>query len=342
MEVRPIRVVQYGLGASGKDIARLIDQTPGFLLVGGIDHNPDLIGQDLGEVAGLGRRLSTPVEGDPLAALASSHPDVVVVATTSLLNETYPQIATCLRARVNVVSTCEELVYPYVQHPQLAHNLNDLARQGRVSVIGVGINPGFIQDLLPLVLTGPCANVQRITATRVFSATIRRASIHQRIGAGLSVEEFTRQMDESGPPHAGLRESVHLIAHSIGWELDRVDERIDPIISDELVHDERVRIAPGQVIGARQTAAGILHGREVISLTWQVSLDSTETYDSIMIDGTPPIKLRIEGGIHGGEAAPAMVLHALAPTVEAAPGLHTVAELPPLHYRAPAHTVRSE
>jgi 4-hydroxy-tetrahydrodipicolinate reductase len=340
MEVRPIRVVQYGLGASGKDIARLIDQTPGFLLVGGIDHNPDLIGQDLGNVIGLGRQLSTPVEGDPLAALSSTYPDVVVLATTSQLTQTYPQIATCLRARVNVVSTCEELVYPYVQHPQLANNLNELAREGRVSVIGVGINPGFVQDLLPLMLTGPCANVERITATRVFSATIRRASIHQRIGAGYSVEEFHRRMDANGLPHTGLRESVHLIAHSIGWDLDRVDERIDPIVSDEWVHDERVTIAPGQVVGARQTASGVLHGREVIALTWQVSLEETVNSDTIIIDGTPPIKLKIEGGIHGGEAAPAMVLHALAPIVEAAPGLHTVAELPPLHYRAPAHLTR--
>jgi 4-hydroxy-tetrahydrodipicolinate reductase len=131
---------------------------------------------------------------------------------------------------------------------------------------------------------------------------------------------------------------VHLIAHSIGWSLDRVDERIDPLVSDEWVRDERVTIAPGQVMGARQTATGMLRGREVISLTWQVSLAEAETYDMIVIDGTPPIKLRVEGGIHGGEAAPAMVLHALAPIVEASPGLHTVAELPPLHYRAPAHT----
>jgi 4-hydroxy-tetrahydrodipicolinate reductase len=338
MEVRPIRVVQYGLGSSGQNIARLVDATPGLLLVGGIDRNPELVGRDLGDVLNLGRSLNITVSADPEAVLVSAHPDIVVLATMSRLNEVYTQLTTCLRARVNVVSTCEELVYPYVQHPELSNNLHQLACQGGVSVLGIGVNPGFIQDLLPLILTAPCTTVQRILATRAFDASLRRATLHQRVGAGLSSDEFYRHVDTRGMPHAGLLESVQMIAHGIGWQLDQIDERVEPILANDWVHTDLVNVAPGQVIGAHQYATGILHGNEVIVINWQVSLNAEKTYDEIIIEGTPPISLYIDGGVHGGEAAPALVKHAIAPTVAMAPGLHTVLDLPPLHYRLPIHT----
>ncbi len=342
MEIRPIRVVQYGLGESGKSIARLIEATPGYLLVGGIDTDPALTGQDLGQVLELERTMGMTVSSDPIETLNNTYPDVVIVATRSTLNETYPQLASCLRARVNVVSTCEELVYPYVRHPELSKNLDQLARRGGVSLLGVGVNPGFIQDMLPLMLTGPCNRVDRIVATRVFDTTLRRATLPQRIGAGLSPADFRLATEKGKVPHIGLRESVHLIASQIGWELDRVDEKVEPILTDDWVRDERVTVAPGQVRGARQTATGILKGEEVIVLTWQVAVASATTYDEIIIEGVPPIHMRIEGGLHGGEAAPALVLHALAPIVAAVPGLHTIANLPPLHYHIPTYATAQQ
>jgi 4-hydroxy-tetrahydrodipicolinate reductase len=219
----------------------------------------------------------------------------------------------------------------------LSQNLDQLARQGGVSVLGIGVNPGFIQDVLPLILTAPCTSVERITATRVFDAGLRRATLHQRIGAGFSSDEFRRHVERRGMPHAGLIESVQMIASGIGWQIDRVDERVDPITADDWVRTELVTVAPGQVVGARQTAVGIVHGHDVIVLNWQVSLDAPETYDAITIEGTPPIHMRIDGGLHGGLAAPALVAHAIPSTVSLAPGLHTVLNLPPVHYRLPLH-----
>jgi 4-hydroxy-tetrahydrodipicolinate reductase len=339
-DIRPIRVVQYGLGATGKNIARLVARTPGYLLVGGIDSDPEMSGQDLGSVLELERNTGITVTTNAQQVLDETNPDVVVIATASTLNDTYPQIAACLRARVNVVSTCEELVYPYIRHPELSNQLHDLARRGGISVVGVGVNPGFIQDLLPLVLTGPCMSVQRITAMRAFDTTLRRATLHQRIGAGLSPDNFQQRysVEEGRVPHMGLRESVHLIADRIGWALDHVDEKVDPIIASDWVSDERVTVAPGQVQGVTQSATGYIDGRDVISLTWQVAVAAPETYDAINIEGVPPIHLKIDGGLHGGDAAPALVLHALAPTVNTTPGLHTVADLAPLHYRVPSHS----
>lgn len=340
MEVRPIRVVQYGLGATGKAIARVVARTPGLLLVGGIDHDPALLGRDVGSVIELGRELGCQIAAEPNSVLNAAHPDIVIVATRPSLSEAYTQIAACLRARVNVLSTCEELIYPRARYPELSNNLNQLARQGGASVLGIGVNPGFIQDLLPLILTGPCINVERISATRVFDASLRRATLHERIGAGTVPSDFERRVEDGHLPHTGLNESVQLIAHSIGWQLDRVEERVTSILTDEWVHQEYVNVAPGQVIGARQTATGYVHGHDVIVLTWQVSVGAPESYDEIIIDGKPPIRMRIDGGIHGGEAAPALVVHAIAPTVAATPGLHTVLDLPPLHYRLPIYSQR--
>jgi 4-hydroxy-tetrahydrodipicolinate reductase len=331
--------VQYGLGESGRNIARLIRETPGMLLVGGIDTNPEFVGKDLGEVLELEHGLGIKVEMDAESVLNAAYPDVVVVATRPTLSDTYPQLAACLRARVNVVSTCEELVYPYMRHPELSQNLDRLARQGNISIIGVGVNPGFIQDLVPLMLTAPCRQVERITTTRVFDASLRRATLHQRIGAGLSLEDFRHSVIESDKmPHYGLRESLHLIADRIGWNLDRVEERVEPVLADDWVRDGRINVAPGQVCGALQRASGTVHGREVITLTWQVTVGAPETYDEIVIEGVPPIHLRIEGGLHGGDAAPALVMHAIPPTVAASPGLHTIGDLPPLHYRQATHS----
>lgn len=335
MEVRPIRVVQYGLGASGKNIARQINQTPGLLLVGGIDWDPDLIGKDVGEVAEFGGTIGIPVQEDAASVLNTTHPDIVIVATRSSLNETYPQLAACLRARINVISTCEELVYPYAQHPQLAQNLDDLAQRSGVSLLGVGVNPGFTQDLLPLILTAPCTSVQRITATRVFNANVRRATLHQRIGAGLSREDFRRAIEAGKLPHVGLRESLQMIADRIGWRLDRIEERVEPIFAPEWVQSEFVTVAPGQVCGTEQIATGLISGQPVITLTWRVAVNVQENHDSIAIEGTPPIRMSIEGGLHGGHATPALVIHAISPTIAAKPGLHTVADMPPMHYRVP-------
>jgi len=331
-ELSPIRVVHYGLGATGKAIARLVAKTPGFLNVGGIDQDPNLVGHDLGEILELEQELGIQVCIDPQTVLNSARPDVVVVATTSLLTTTYPQLTTCLRARVNVISTCEELVYPHLHNPELAQEINQLALRSGVTVLGIGVNPGFIMDLLPLILTGPCTKVDRITVTRVIDAGLRRGSLHQRIGAGLTQLQFRDHIADSSKRHVGLTESIQMLASSIGWKLDRIEEKIEPVLADEWVRAAHITVAPGQVTGLRQVARGIVGGQETLTLDWQTYVGAHETYDSIEIEGQPQIKLRIPGGLHGDQAAAALVLHALQTTVTSVPGLITVTEIPPVHY----------
>jgi hypothetical protein len=332
LELRPIRVVHYGLGEIGARIARLTAAQRGLQVVGGIDRDPNKAGRDLGELIGLDHPLGAPVSDDAPALLAHTTPDLVIHATTSLFHDVYSQIAECVRARANVVSTCEELVYPYHRSPDLAAELDRLAQIGGVTVLGAGVNPGFIMDMLPLLLTAPCINIRSISVTRVVDATERRATLQQRIGAGLALDQFRDHVARGAVRHVGLSESLHMIADGLGWRLGRTTETIDPIVADEWVRTPYMTVAPGQVAGLRQVAHGWLHGREALTLTWQTAVGARDTHDAIQIDGTPPIDLLIRGGLHGDEAAAALILHVV-PRVLAAPhGLMTVLEMPPLHY----------
>lgn len=340
MEVRPIRVVQYGLGATGRAIARQVSATPGLTLVGAIDINPELVGRDLGKVLELEPPLGMAVWNDAAEVLRATHPDIAVIATLPRLPEIQPQIETCVQARVNVISTCEELIYPFVRYRDRAYHLDHLAHRSGVAVLGVGVNPGFAQDMLPLVLTGPSSSVQRIRSTRIIDASLRRASLHQRIGAGLARDEFCALVESEGMPHKGLHESVYLIADCIGWEIDQVQERVEPIMATEWVHGGGVTIAPGQVTGARQTAVGWSKGQDVIVLDWETAIGVGETYDEIIIEGVPPVHVHIKGGLHGAHAVASLVAHAIPLAVAARPGLHTVDELPPIHYQLPGHMKR--
>lgn len=331
--LRPIRVVHYGLGAIGSSIARLTAGQRGLQVVGGIDRDPAKVGRDVGEVIGLGHTLGAPVADDAELLLRQTTPDVVIHATTSLLHDVYPQIVECLRARANVISTCEELVYPFKSSPELAAELNRLAQLSGVTLLGAGVNPGFMMDLLPLMLTAPCVNIRRIVVTRVVDATDRRASLQQRIGAGLTLDQFRDHVSRGAVRHIGLSESLHMLADGLGWQLDRTDETIDPILAEDWVHTPYLTIAPGQVAGLRQMTRGWLHGRDVLALTWQTAVGMRDTHDAILIDGTPPIDLNIRGGLHGDQATAALILHAIPRVLMAAPGLTTVLAMPPIHYQ---------
>ncbi len=331
---RTVRVVQFGLGAIGIDIARLVANQPGLELVGGIDIDERKVGANLGELLKLDRPLDARVDADAEAALARTRPDVVVIATTSRLHEVYRQIRMAAHAHAHVVSTCEELVYPFVAEPDVCSTLDEMARHANVAVLGVGINPGFAMDFLPIVLTAVSNDVRHVRATRVVNASTRRWTLQQRLGVGMDPGAFRDWARQSTTPHIGLQQSLHMIADAFGWNLDQVSEGIEPIIADEWVRTPYVAAGPGQVAGIRQWAHGLIGRRPVIELEWRTAVGLQETYDAVQIDGVPPIDMLIRGGIHGDLATATLVTRAIPLITGAQPGLRTVLDLPILHYRA--------
>jgi len=329
MSASPLRVVQYGLGPIGQATARAVCTKPeAYRLVGAIDIDPDKVGRDVAEVAALDTPVGVAVADDPDAVLAAADPDVVLHTTTSALDEVAAQLVRCARAGAHVVSSTEELSFPHRQAPATAERLDRVAREEDVVLVGTGVNPGYAMDTLPLVATGGCTDVDALRVTRVVEAGARRAPLQKKVGAGCSVEAFEEGAEDGTFGHVGLRESLQMVAHGLGWPLDRLDTEMRPITADAPVETEVLQVAAGEVAGIHQTATGIVGGRPRVHLALKMYVGAPESYDAVEIDGTPPIDLRVRGGVFGDTATVGMLVNTAPLAADASPGLRTMTELP--------------
>ncbi len=311
-----LRLVLYGVGEIGSRIAEFLLEKKGVEIVGAIDVAKDKVGKDLGDVLALDRRLGVAVSDDPDATLSKGKADLVVHATTSFLKQAYSQIAKAIEHRVNVVSTCEELSYPL--EPELAKKLDELAKNYGVTVLGTGVNPGFLMDTLVITLTGVCQKIETIEMTRVINAAKRRGSFQKKIGVGLTVDEFNEKIESKAiTTHVGLEQSISMTASALGWKLDRIE-----------VETKAIKAKSGQVAGLRQLARGIRKGKEAIKLDLQAYVGAEEEYDSINIEGVPSIHGKISPGVHGDLATVAIVVNSIPKVMNAEPGLVTMKDLP--------------
>jgi 4-hydroxy-tetrahydrodipicolinate reductase len=272
------------------------------------------------------------VGGDAAATLAETRPDVVLHATSSSLAKVADQLARIAGSGAHVVSTCEELAYPWTAQPQLAAELDAAARRAGVTLLGTGINPGYAMDALPLMLTAPCAAVRGVRVLRVVDAARRRGPLQRKVGAGLAPDEFEARVRDGSVRHVGLPESLHMLATRLGWQLEKMDDAIAAVLADKPIVTEFVKVAAGQVAGVRQVARGFIGGREVLNLELQMYVGAPDPRDSVEIDGDPPVRMTIAGGLHGDVATAAIVVNAASSVVRAAPGLASMAEVPLVHF----------
>jgi 4-hydroxy-tetrahydrodipicolinate reductase len=324
----PIRVMHYGLGPIGAAVVRQVSEREGFRIVGAVDIDPLKVGKDLGEVASVGRALKVRVANDAKKAIRSARPDVVVLCTSSSLKKVIPQLETILKLKVPVVSTTEELSYPSKTNMRYARVVHQLAKKSRVAVLGTGVNPGFVMDALPILLTGVCERVDSIRVDRVQDARVRRLPFQQKIGAGLTREQFQRKVDDGSVRHVGLTESVSMIADALGWKLDRITDEIQPKIATETVASEFLAVDAGYVCGIVQDGLGVRNGTPVITLHMEAYLGAPESFDAVEIAGSPAIRSKIAGGVHGDIATASIVVNSLPRILEVPPGLHTMRDMP--------------
>jgi 4-hydroxy-tetrahydrodipicolinate reductase len=323
----PIRVLHMGLGPIGSAIVRQVASRPGFKIVGAVDIDPAKAGQDLGDVAGVGRRLKVPVSDDAGRAIKRAKPDVVVLCTSSSLAKVKEQLEGILKAKVPVVSTTEELAYPYYSNKRLAREIDRIARKARVAVLGTGVNPGFTMDALPITLTAVCERVEAVHVDRIQDASRRRLPFQQKIGAGLTPAEFQARVDAGTVRHVGLTESIAMIADAFGWKLDRITDEIEPKIAAETVSSEFLTVEKGRVAGIVQDGVGYRNGDKLITLHMEAYLGAPESYDAVRITGSPAIYSRVEGGIHGDIATASITVNSIPAVLSAGPGLHTMRTL---------------
>ena len=323
-----IRVVHFGLGSIGCAVARQVARRQGLKIVGGIDINPVKVGRDVGDEAELGLKVGVRVSADAAAVLKNAKPDVVVLCTGSSLEQVMPQIETVLKAKVPIVSTAEELSCPAAASRRLAHKIDALANKAKVAVLGTGVNPGFVMDALPIMLTGVCDRIDSIEIDRIQDARTRRLPFQLKIGAGLSREQFHKRVDAREVGHVGLAESILMIADALGWTLERVTDEIAPKIATQTVSSDFLTVDPGYVCGIVQRGVGYRHGRPAITLRFEAYLAAREAYDAVRIQGSPPLVVKIEGGVPGDIATASIVVNSIPKVVAASPGLHTMVDLP--------------
>jgi hypothetical protein len=323
-----IRVLHVGLGPIGAAIVKQVAQRPGFKIVGAVDIDPAKEGRDLADVVGLKSRVNVKVVGDGRKAIRSAKPDVVVLCTSSSIKKVMPQIEAILKSKVPIISTTEELAYPGYTHIRQARQIHALAKKAKVAVLGTGVNPGFAMDALPIALTAVCERVDRVVVNRIQDARIRRLPFQQKIGAGLTTEQFQKKVDDGSVRHVGMTESIAMIADALGWTLDRITDDIEPKLASVTISSEFLAVDPGYVCGIIQDGVGYRKGEPVIRLHMEAYPGAPESYDSVDIEGSPRLAMKVVGGIHGDVATASIVVNSIPKVLSAAPGLHTMRDLP--------------
>lgn len=322
-----IRIVQYGLGSIGLMAVKTVLGRTDLELVGAIDYDLNKLERDVADLSGLRRPSGIRVSNRPQEILGVQRPHVVLHATQSRLDDVFPQLSYCLEAGAHVVSTCEELVFPAVRQPKLARELDFLARSRGAVALGTGVNPGLVMDTLTLVASAPCLDVRSIRVERIVDAATRRESLQRKVGVGLTRNEFRRGLSKGELGHQGLIESIHLVANGMGWKLDKVAEKVTPVLSPRSMKTRYVTVKKGQVGGIHHVCKGYVEQKEKIRLDLQMFVGANKPGDQIAIKGRPDVNLSIDGGVAGDEATVAMLLNMIPAVREAQPGLRTMTDI---------------
>ena len=328
-----LKVAVLGTGQMGSGIVKLLRRKEGVEIVGVYGRRADRAGVDVGEAIGLDEKMGVALTADLPGMLSSTKPVVVIQATCSRVEQAADEIKAAVQGGANVISIAEEMAYPFYEAPGLAEEIDVLAVENKVTVLGTGINPGFVLDLLVISLTGVCYKVESITAKRINDLSPYGPSVLQTQGVGITPEAFKKGVaDGSVVGHFGFPESISMIATALGWKIDKIEQTRDPIISKVHRQTQFVKIEPGLTAGCTHTAKGYMDGKPVVHLIHpqQVHphLEDVQTGDYIEIKGEPNVSFSSGPEIPGGIGTIALAVNMIPQVVTGLPGMKTMADLP--------------
>mgnify|MGYP001189698934 FL=1 len=322
-----IKVIQIGFGPLGVQIAEFIAKKSTIKTVAVVDNDPDLYNKNINDFSSdLNDQIFISNSVNEALKNINKIPDVAIITTVSSLKKIYNQIKEVVQHNINVISTCEELSYPWKTDPSLSKKLNDLCKLNNVACLGTGVNPGFLMDYLPSVLSTVCKEINNIRICRVQDATFRRIPFQKKIGAGLDLSEFKNKELEGTLRHVGLTESLHLLAKTLNFDIDNVTETLNPVICKSDLNGS-INIKKGQARGVEQIAYGYLNSEVVIEMQFKAAVGESRSYDRIEVDGIPSFVSEIEGGINGDIATCSIAINSIKSIMKASPGLHTMADI---------------
>lgn len=318
-----VKAILYGVGAIGSEVAKYALTKEWLQIVGAIDYDSSKVGKDLAEIIGLGRNIGVRVSDDPVELFQGVKADIVILTTGSFFPSIYNQLEMTARAGIHVVTTAEELAFPSLQNPELAKRLDEVAKGSAVSIMAVGINPGFVMDTLVVYLAACCLEVERVRVKRIVNSSLRRKQLQLKVGAGLTTQTFKANLGKTFFGHVGLLESAALVADGLGMRPDKISQSIEPVIAERPASTEYVEVKAGEVAGMRQVARCFKGGKECVELEVQFYLDAPDPRDEIFIEGKPNINVTIKDGIFGDQATVAILIHSIPTVLNAKPGLLT-------------------
>lgn len=325
----PLRVVSFGLGPIGQAAARLALQKRSLQLVGAIDVDPAKAGKDLGELLQLGKPTGIVVDSDAEKALLRLRPQVMLHCTSSFMPGVLDQLLLAAKCGVDVVSSTEELLVPELQHPALARQIDEAARRADVTILGTGVNPGYSMDYLAAIASAVCYDVRSVQCTRVVDAGTRRLPLQKKVGAGLSPAEFEAQMATGRFGHIGMRESVALLGKALDLPIEQIEQTVEPVLASEDRTTPFMTVKRGQVAGIRNHGYGKTGSEVLLHLDLSMYVGAPDPHDEVILQSTPPIHLRFEGGIAGDQATAAILVNNVHGVHAAPPGLRTVLDVAP-------------
>ncbi|MDR7870070.1 MAG: 2,4-diaminopentanoate dehydrogenase [Tissierellaceae bacterium] len=334
MRKENVRVIVWGLGAMGKGIAETLLKKKGVEIVGAVVRG-NKIGKSIYQFLDVENQGKQDlITGSYEDVIRKGSADIVVIATDSFTKDSFDKIKYCLERKINVISTAEEMAYPKAQEPELAKELDRLAKEKGVTVLGTGINPGLIMDLLLITLTGACIDVESIKAERINNLSPFGPSVMQGQGVGITVDEFNKRIaDNNLDGHVGFPETINMIADALGWELSS-EVKLDraPIISSVYRKSTYAEVHPGDVAGCNMKGYGYVDGELKIEMLHpqqiEPRLEGVNTGDYITIKGTPDINMKITPEVPGGIGTIAMTVNMIPHVINAKPGLKTMIDLP--------------
>jgi 4-hydroxy-tetrahydrodipicolinate reductase len=271
--------------------------------------------------------------GTPEDVIKEGAADVVLAATDSFTKTAFERLKFILEKKINVVSSAEEMAYPMAQSPEEAKKLDEIAKANGVSILGTGINPGLIMDLLVVTMTGCCEEVDHILARRVNSLSPFGPAVMEEQGIGITKEEFeegVRTGHLSG--HVGFHESIHMVADAIGWDVEKVTTSMEPIMTDVDRKSPYGFAKAGNVAGCAMKGFGYVDGELKIEMDHPQQIEpeqvGVQTGDYVIIKGTPNINMVNSPEVPGGIGTIAMCVNMIPHIINARPGLKTMLDLP--------------
>ena len=339
-----VKVIIWGLGAMGSGIAHMLLKKEGVDIVGGIDIG-DKVGKPLYEVMGIDAHPKAEIKvGTVEDYITEKRADIVLLCTDSFTVKSFDKIKLVLENKMNVITSAEEMAYPQAQNPELAQEIDELAKLNGVSVLGTGINPGLMMDLLVIMMTGACMDVEHITARRVNSLSPFGHAVMEEQGIGMDPAVFQKGIEEDTVAgHVGFPESIMMIADAIGWKLQKpanpkntkdhvVRQTMEAIITDVDRVAPHGKALAGQVAGVSMNGYGLVDGEEKIVMEHPQQIEPEQvgvnTGDYVTIKGTPHINLVNSPEVDGGIGTIAMCVNMIPQVINAEAGLVTMIDLP--------------